>query len=64
MMRVIAAASNQECLAKSNLHLWNRLLIYCLYFPGEVERFVGNKTAIDNFKLMERDENLLLIGAT
>jgi hypothetical protein len=31
---------------------------------GEVDRFVGNRTAIDNFKLMEEDGRFLLIGAT
>jgi len=31
---------------------------------GDVVRFWGNQSAIDNFKLMETDGNFLLIGAT
>jgi semaphorin 6 len=31
---------------------------------GDVVRFLGNQSAIDNFKLMETDGNFLLIGAT
>ena len=37
---------------------------FLIEISGEVDRFVGNRTAIDNFKLMEQDENFLLIGAT
>jgi hypothetical protein len=31
---------------------------------GEVQRFLGNVSAVDNFKIMEVDENFLLLGAT
>ena len=31
---------------------------------GDVIRFWGNQSAVDNFKLMETDGNFLLIGAT
>ena len=31
---------------------------------GDVVRFLGNQSAVDNFKLMETDVNFLLIGAT
>ena len=34
------------------------------YFAGDVVRFLGNQSAVDNFKLMETDGNFLLIGAT
>ena len=33
-------------------------------FAGDVVRFLGNQSAVDNFKLMETDVNFLLIGAT
>ena len=42
-------------------------IIHNLYFvcfvSGEVERFIGNSSVVDNFKLLVRDENFLLVGA-
>ena len=37
---------------------------FIFLFSGDVVRFWGNQSAIDNFKLMETDGNFLLIGAT
>ena len=34
------------------------------FVAGDVVRFLGNQSAVDNFKLMETDGNFLLIGAT
>merc|ERR1712029_362522 len=46
----------------------DRPKLYVDYLKGplkdEVERFKGNKTTIDNFKLMEMDDKTILIGAT
>lgn len=40
------------------------LLTFFSTFAGDVVRFLGNQSAVDNFKLMETDVNFLLIGAT
>ncbi len=40
------------------------LPLFLGFFAGDVVRFLGNQSAVDNFRLMERDGNFLLVGAT
>ena len=37
----------------------------CFYiFTGDIRRFEGNQTAVDDFKIMVQYDDFLLIGAT
>ena len=45
-------------------YLYKWLTFFYFSFSGDVVRFLGNQSAVDNFKLMETDGNFLLIGAT
>lgn len=44
----------------------SRLTLFKLMFAGELEsmqRFLGNESHKDHFKLLEKDQNSLLVGA-
>jgi len=34
------------------------------FITGDVERFQGNKSVVDSFKIIVRDGNFLLLGVT
>lgn len=54
--------------AKSNVKFAKKVSKNCkknnLFLSGEVERFIGNTSIVDNFKILVKDENFLLLGAT